>query len=87
MGTFCDEIYVCLMDSETVAAAQAAVPELACGAEENFFSNLSGVSCPSADLICHWSMIYEVDQADLDALCDVTSLTPETDSVLCRVYL
>jgi hypothetical protein len=87
VGAFCDEVYICLPDSATLAEAQAAVPGLSCGAEANVFASVPGANCASADLICQWFMVYDVSDEDLDSICAVTSLTSETDSVLCRVFL
>lgn len=87
IGAFCDELFVCLPDGAAVTAAEAVVPELSCAVGENVFQNLEGASCESAEFVCQWFMVYDVDQDDLDALCEVTSLTPEVDPVLCRVYL
>ncbi len=87
VGDFCDAVFICLPDAAAVVAAVAAVPELSCGAGENVFQNIAGAHCASGELVCQWSMIHDVSQADLNSLCEVTSLTPETDPVLCRVYL
>jgi hypothetical protein len=87
VGSFCDEIFLCLPDADTVQAALAAVPELSCGEADNAFSSIPGADCASAASVCQMFMVHDVDESDLESLCDITSLTPAVDSVLCRVYL